>query len=327
MRIVIVGLGSIGRRHLANIRRLEPNARMIAWRRFPAAVPSDGLERTVCTLRDVLDFKPDLALICGPATTHVRVARQLARRGVHLFIEKPVSSDLCGVDDLIKECRRRSLTLMVGYNLRFHAPLIAMKRAVSAGRIGRILSMRAEVGQYLPDWRPGQDYRDGVSGSRRLGGGVLLELSHELDLARWLVGDVSAVHARIDRLGDLDISAEDNAEILLRFRNGAVGSVHLDMNQRAAVRTFHIAGTQGTVAWDGENDRVRIYTARAGRWSNLHPARRVDRNAMYIAEARHLLSCVRSGRPARVDGTDGRRVLEIVMGARKASSSRPMVKI
>ncbi|MBE3139991.1 MAG: Gfo/Idh/MocA family oxidoreductase, partial [Thermoplasmata archaeon] len=194
MRILIYGLGSIGRRHLANLRLIEPNAHITVWdqeSRLPDCreylSPED---RFVSRLEDALAAQPEVALISSPSPLHVEAALELAKQGAHLFIEKPLSNNLDGVDELIDRCRKRLLVLLVGYNFRFYQPLQVVHQALQDGQIGRVLSTRAEVGQYLPDWRPAIDYSQSVSAKSELGGGALLELSHELDYVRWLVGEI-----------------------------------------------------------------------------------------------------------------------------------------
>ena len=313
MQILLVSLGSIGRRHLANLRELEPAATITILRR---AIDPALSETQITTLDPALPF--DAALLCSPASEHLAIARELAERGIPLFIEKPISHTLDGVADLIALARERRAPLMVGYNLRFFEPLRILRQALIAGRIGRLLSIRAEVGQYLPDWRPAADYRTGVTAQRALGGGALLELSHEIDYVRWLAGEVASVTAQVGRVGDLEIDAEDCAEIALRFRSGAIGSIHLDLLQRAPHRVCRAIGTEGTLTLDFIEPRVRLFTTATNAWSDL-PAGPVDRNAMYLAELRHFLDCARTRSEPAITGEDGLRALEIVEAARSSS--------
>jgi predicted dehydrogenase len=331
MKVLIAGLGSIGHRHLANLRLVEPAAHITVWhqhsqRQDVAEAPSPA-DRVVYRLEDALAAKPDVALVTCPTSLHVATGLALARQGVHLFIEKPLSNSLDGVDELLDLCRQRNLALMVGYNFRFYRPLQVMRQALLEGQIGRIVAVRAEVGQFLPQWRPTSDYRQSVSARRDLGGGAVLELSHELDYVRWLVGEVKAVSAQVARLSDLDIDVEDTAEIVLQFSNGAVGSVHLDMIQRAATRTCRVIGAEGTLTWDGACHRVRLFSAEANKWWDLHPAKDIDRNEMYVAELRHFLDCVRGNCTPTISADDGRRVLEIALAAKQSSRDRRVVEL
>ena len=278
-----------------------------------------GVDRFVYQVDDAVALRPDCVLITGPASQHVATALPFAERGIPLFIEKPLSDSLDEADKLLAACERGGVPPVVGYNLRFSRALQDVKRALADGIIGRVLAVRAEVGQYLPDWRPDSDYRYGVSARSELGGGALLELSHELDYVRWLVGEVSSIGAQVGRLSDLEIDVEDVAEIVIRFRNGAIGNIHLDMVQRAPTRTCRLIGVDGTIVWDGIRQYAAVFSAATGKWADLCPADRGDRNEMYVAEIRHFLECVSGHAVPSVSGNDGRRVLEIALAARQSS--------
>ncbi|MDP6719833.1 MAG: Gfo/Idh/MocA family oxidoreductase, partial [Pirellulaceae bacterium] len=212
-RFVVVGLGSIGKRHLANLRSLMPDAQITVWRQHGqetslADLPDERVN-VVYSLADALAAKPHAALICNPAPFHVATAKPLVDGGAHIFMEKPLSDDMAGVDQLLDAYAERGRVFFVAYPLRFDPALQAMRAAINAGEIGKPLSLSAEVGQYLPDWRPQQDYRKGVSARKDLGGGALLELSHELDYVRWLMGDVASVSSRLTKQSNLEIDVED----------------------------------------------------------------------------------------------------------------------
>jgi predicted dehydrogenase len=247
----------------------------------------------------------------------------LAREGVHLFVEKPIANTLEGIDELIDLCQLKGLVLSVGYNLRFYEPMRVLRRELRA--IGKVVLVRAEVGQYLPDWRPGADYRLGVSAREELGGGVVLELSHELDYVRWLIGEVATVSASVGRLGGLEIDVEDTAEIILGFADGAIGNIHMDMIQRAKVRSCRIIGTEGTLEWDGIEHRVRYFSAAAQAWEYLFEEENFDSNQMFVDEIEHFLKCVTEGGDPLVSGQDGRRVLEIALAVKSAAVTRRQV--
>ena len=331
MRVLVAGLGGIGRRHLANLRLIESAAHITIWHQHSkpedAAETSSLADCVVYSLEDALDTKPDVALITNPASLHIETGLAFAQRGAHLFIEKPLSNTLDGVDELLDLCCQRALVLMVGYNFRFYRPLQVMRQALQEGRIGCKIALRAEAGQYLLEWRPGSDYRQSVSARRDLGGGAVLELSHELHYVRWLVGEVKTVSAQVGHLSDLEIDVEDTAEIILQFRNGAIGSVHLDMVDRATTRTCRIIGTEGTLTWDGMSHRVQLFSAATDTWSDLHPAKAIDRNEVYVEELRHFLDCVRGNEVPIVSGDDGRRVLEIALAAKQSSRAQRVVEV
>ena len=331
MKALIVGFGSIGRRHAWNLKTIDGTARIGVWRPRSSGGGLGDLdplvERVVGGEEEALAWAPDVAIVATPASAHVEVATALARAGVHLLVEKPLADTLDGVDTLLARCDERSLALMVGYNLRFAPSLISLREALLEGAIGRPLALRAAVGQFLPDWRPGKDYRQTVSARRRSGGGALLEMSHELDYARWLLGDVTAVSARMRHLSDLDLDVEDTAEIILEFASGALGNVHLDMLDRAPVRTCRILGTEGTLAWDGIEHTTGLFTRVAGKWTELFSGGPEARDAMYVAELEHFLACVAERRAPAVTGADGRRAVEIALAARRSAATSQVVPV
>ncbi len=319
---LIVGLGSIGCRHLRNLRSLLPHAELTVLRSSNSSSkepPPLEATRVVHSIDDALAHQPKFAIIASPSPFHMDTALTLARHGVNLCVEKPISDRLDGVDELIGLTRRRGLVLAVGYNLRFAEPLRILRAALYSGRIGRLLNVRIETGQYLPDWRPQADYRQGVSARRELGGGALLELSHEIDYARWLAGEIVRVSADVRKVSDLEIDVEDCAEMTVNFASGALGNIHVDLLQRTPTRTCRLIGSQGTLTWDAISNLVRLYQAETSVWQDLHPAQALDRNATYVEELRHFFDCIKTKGMPLITGEDGRQTLKVVLAAKRSS--------
>lgn len=322
MRIVIAGLGSIGQRHLGNLRKLE-SVEVAAFRvrgqKLPNELSGDWL-REYDRLDEALASKPELALICGPPATQMDVALAAAQAGCHLFIEKPISNSLAGMDELISIVRQKKLVTLIGYNLRYHPGMQLIKSMLDEKRIGRVVSIRASVGQYLPDWHPDEDYRQGYSARKILGGGVLLDLIHEMDYVRWLGGDVKEVFCFADTLTQLEIDSEDTASVLLRFGNGTIGSVHVDYVQRAPRRYCEIIGEEGTLELDLMSNEVRQFVAGQSDWE-VFRNEGFDRNDMYIEEMRHLLACLQGAEKPMVDLENGAETLKITLAAKSSAEN------
>ena len=314
MHILIVRLGSIGRHHLSLLQALDPAPRITVWRRSGSA--PDGIE-TVHDLDSALAARPDAAFLCGPASEHVVIARQLAEHGIHLFIEKPISDRLDGVAELIEFCAARRVVLAVGYCLRFHPAIAGMRDAIADGLIGRVLHAQAEVGQSLPDWRSagGPPVAGAVAA---LGGGVLLELSHEIDMLCWLLGRPSAVSANLARLGDVAVDVEDCADLLLEWPSGARGTIHLDWLSRPPRRSCTVIGTEGTLHADLVTGALDLYT---DSWRNLVPPAPDRIGATYPAEVAHFLDCITTGTAPLISGTAALDTLAVVVAAKEAAAS------
>jgi predicted dehydrogenase len=323
-RILIVGLGSAGTRHLQLAREHFPNAKIKVLRqRAQSAIPQFS-EGCFSTMEEAIQFAPQIAIIANPSTFHIHVAQELAQAGVHLLVEKPLSSSLEGVADLIATCKAHNSALMIGYNLRFSPSLESFRKLLSEGIIGELLSVRCEVGQYLPSWRPESDYRKGVSAKKELGGGALLELSHEIDYLRWIFGEVEWIRATLSQQSELEIDVEDSAHLTMGFfpNSGGrqlVGTLNLDLIRHDHTRTCTVIGETGTLRWNGLTGEVELFEEGAPRWKKLygHPP---QRDETYRAEWQDFVDSIQDNRIPFVTGDDGLRVLEIIEAARMSAN-------
>src|SRR5579859_6871695 len=257
MHALVVGLGSIGRRHARNWAALGLGPLSVCRRPESATSAAPGLEagveaREFTDLDAALNEQPDVVLITNPTNLHVGTACHALRAGAHVFVEKPLGHELHGVAQLLDLSDQRKRQLMVGYNLRFHPGVARLRQLMQEDAIGTVVAVRAEVGEYLPDWHPGEDYRRGYSARRELGGGPVLTFSHELDAVCWLLGAPTRVMGMTAHASSLEIDTEDVAELVLQFAAGPLASVHVDFARRPPHRSLEITGEQGVLRWEYE---------------------------------------------------------------------------
>lgn len=308
--ILIVGGGSIGRRHLRNLRELgagplgvvEPDAK-----RRQRVRDDHGCE-VFADLDGGLDRAPARVLVTSP--THLHAGQTLAAlaRGCDVFVEKP----LCDrPEDLapLAEAARDAITL-VGCNMRFHPGPAAVKAAIERGDLGRILCARLYAGSHLPGWHPGEDYRAGYSANAAMGGGCILDFIHEIDLARWLLGNVERVYCEAGHLSALEIDVEDVASIVCRHAGGAISSIHLDYVQRPAERGIRVVGEAGVARWDMETDS---------------PPAGWEFNQVYLDEMTHWLSCCETRRATTLPIADAVEVTRVALAAKLSAGSHNAV--
>jgi predicted dehydrogenase len=284
----------------------------------------------VTSIDEALRWGPEAAVIANPATLHVAAALPLADAGVHLLVEKPIAGDSREARALVARARARGIVLMVGYNLRFVPSLVRFRALIEEGYGGRVRSIRTEVGGHLPTWRPGADYRESVSARAALGGGVLLELSHEIDYLRWIFGDIECVSAAIGTNGGLDIDVEDTAHLVLHFARDAsaplMASLDMDFIRHDPVRRCTLIGDAGSLRWDGLTDTVDYFAAGSSGWRTL-AATPAQRDESYRREWQHFLARIADGGQPMVTGEDGLAALEVVTAARRAGESGCRVRI
>jgi len=294
MKIMIAGLGSIGRRHLRNLLALGERD-LLLYRTQRSTLPEDELAgfAVETDLQAALAHRPQAVIISNPTALHLEVAIPAAQAGCCLLIEKPLAESLQGISELQTALRDSRARLLVGYHFRYHPGLQQVKKLLESGDIGRPLSVQAHWGEYLPGWHPWEDYRQGYSARADLGGGVVLTLSHPLDYLHWLLGEVAALWAFTSQNSDLELQVEATAEIGLRFANGTLGSLHLDYNQRPPAHWLEIIATKGTIDWDNRSGEARLYQGERAEWQVYPPPVDFERNELFLAEMRHFLQVAR----------------------------------
>ena len=329
MKFLIIGCGSIGIRHLKNIKSIS-NGEIIAYRtknKNIKKLEDECYIKTYSNLTEALNQKPDAVLVTNPTSLHIQSALAAAEQGCHIFIEKPISNTLNGIDELINIVHKNNLVVLMGCNLRFHPCLQFIKKLIDEKRIGKVVSARVQMGHYLPDWHPWEDYRTTYSAQKSLGGGIILDAIHELDYISWFLGDVTQVFSFSDKLSNLDIDTEDVAEILLRFKTGVIAEVHLDYVQRYSSRSCEIIGDEGSIVLNLKEGNVKVYTAENKEWELFEQPKGYDMNQTYIDEMLHFISCIEGKEEPLIDITDGLEVLKIALAAKESAKNGEIIKI
>ena len=328
LRSLVVGAGSIGTRHLANLRALGfPELAVVEPDASRRAAAGKVAGAAFATLEEGLEWKPELAIVATPSHLHLAPALALARQAVPLLVEKPLSHTEEGLDDLVREVTRRKLVSLVGCNMRFHPGPAAVKRLLEQGSIGRVLFARIHTGSYLPEWRPAQDYRSSYSAQRSQGGGCLLDCVHEIDLAQWYLGPIVELFSMAEHLSSLEIDAEDVAVILARHAGRALSEIHLDYVQRTYERGCQIVGENGSIVWDFNQAEVRWYDAAQKRWNAAPHPPGWDLNGMYLDELKHFVRAVREGTATCLPIAEAAGLVRVVGAARKSAAEKRMVPI
>ncbi|MDT8384913.1 MAG: Gfo/Idh/MocA family oxidoreductase [Gammaproteobacteria bacterium] len=318
--IAIVGLGSIGRRHLRNLKAIRPEIEVTLVRsghgeEWPELALAD---RIVFSLHDAIAVGIQAAIISSPATLHVEQSTILARAGVHLLVEKPLSHNSVGVDDLLIAANQSGISALTGYILRYDPAARAYKKLLENDKLGQLLHVRVETGSCLPDWRPEQDYRQTVSAQADQGGGVLLELSHEFDYIRWFFGEMTSVVANLYNSNYLELQVEECADLILTNHNGIPVSLHLDFHRRHPARLCVAEGSEGTATWNAISNQVT--------WRPVNGASETEdfsysRDEVFQCQLRHFIRCIEEGDKPLVSLQDGAKALALVEAAKIANET------
>ena len=321
--ILVVGTGAIGTRHIENLLALNTSVSAYSYRKERAEFLNKRFGINVYpTLEKALDSKPDAVFISSRTDQHMETALAAAERGIHLYIEKPLSNSLEGAKELKRFTEEKSLIVEVGCMMRFNPSLRTINELLERDDIGQPYFVRNCVGQYLPDWRPEVDYRLSYSTKSEFGGGVLFDLIHELHYLYWWFGPVSDVTAFLDRVSELEIETEDVAQILLRFDNGVVAQVEMDYLSPFLRRSCEIVGSEGILFWDYNSGKVFLKKKETPEERIFDQPVSFERNAMFVDFVKHFLKRIKNGGDPVVGLDDGINVLKVALAAHQASKTR-----
>jgi predicted dehydrogenase len=321
MKFFVIGCGSIGRRHIKNLIDLGEEVIVSDINPENRKWAEEKKIKTFEKSEDALLQKPDAVFVCTPPSTHVLLTKMALETGSHVFVEKPVSHEMNGIDELAKIATEKNLVIAVGYNLRFNKSLEKVRELANSGKIGKILFARIIFGHYLPDWRPAQDYKKSYSASKSLGGGIILDSSHELDYARWLFGDAKEISCMARKVSNLEVDTEDVAEINITFKSGVIANVHLDFIRRDYQRKCEIIGEKGTVSWDHERKKgmVELYLADKKETEVFDLSE--EYNKMYVREIEQFIDCIKNKKEPMVSLEEGKRSLILALKAKESSET------
>jgi predicted dehydrogenase len=326
MKFLIAGLGSIGRRHLRHLAALGQKD-ITLYRTGKSTLPDEDLKDypIETDLGRALAQKLDAVIVSNPTALHLDVAIPAAEAGCHIFLEKPVSNSMEGLDRLAAVAEENNVQILVGFQFRYHPALRKIKQLLVEQVLGRPLSFRAHWGEYLPDWHPWEDYRQSYAARKDLGGGVILTLTHPLDYSRFLLGEVETLSAFAGKLSDLELDVEDTAEIGLRFGGGVTGSVHLNYTQQPPRHQLEIVCTGGTIRWDNAETTVEVYHAEKDSWESLPLPEDFERDTLFRDQMKHFLKVVSGEEKPLCTLQDGIWALRLALAAHQSSEQGEVI--
>ena len=325
---LVVGGGSIGKRHLRNLLSTGRTAAIVEPRedRRAEIATKHPAARVFATLDEALAAERyETGFVCLPTAYHLPPAMEMVKREMHLFMEKPVAASVEGIPELLEAVESRGLVGMTGFCMRFFKPLVKAKELLTEGRVGRIVTARSFTGAYLPDWHPWEDYRTFYMAKKEMGGGVLLDECHAFDWMQWLIGPIQGVFSLVGTLSDLEVTSDDVCEVIARFEPRTVGSIHLDMVDRSLRTEVEIIGTTSTLRVYMRQHRVELYRPENRKWQDWEFESSYDQ--MYIDEINHFFDCVTNKTKPMSDLRDGYRVQRVIDACARSSDTGRWVAV
>jgi predicted dehydrogenase len=287
MKILIVGLGSIAKKHIEAIQTLKIDAKIYAFRSNLNAQIEEGIEN-IYTLENINIFF-DFAIISNPTFLHYEFIEKLGNQNIPLFIEKPAVSKLKNVNDLLEIINKKQLLTYVACNLRFHPCIIFLKSKIDSEFL-RINEFNVYCGSYLPDWRPGKDFRTIYSANAKMGGGVHLDLFHELDYTTWLLGLPNKSRSILRNISSLDIDAIDYANYVLEYKD-FTANVVLNYYRRKPKRLIEIIFDKDTWIIDLIKNEIKNDDDEV-----LFESKNFNIKVTYVLQLEYFINCLKNNR-------------------------------
>jgi len=301
LKFGVIGYGSIGQRHVKNLISLGYS--QISLMREIGNDNEYGLKE-FNTLNDLLDWEPDAIILCNPSSMHSKFLNKLILSDINILSEKPMVTTNDEIDELKKILKNYNGIGMLSYNLRYHPCVKMVRDTLISKKLGMIYSCRFFVGQYLPEWRPKIDYSNSYSAKRKMGGGVLFDLIHEIDLACFLVGKpFGEIAFQVHKLSNLDIDSEDIAEILYKTKDNNIVSIHLDYLCQTKIRYTEIIGEKGCILSDLNSNQFTILENNEKKYKTVFSD--FKWNNMYIDMLLDFIGCIKNATNPPVSLKDG----------------------
>lgn len=310
-RVLIVGVGSIGERHLrcflhtkrvqASLCEVNPDLRKTIAERYSVTEAFSDFDAALAS-------KPEVVVICTPANFHISMARGAVKAGAQVLIEKPLSTTFDGINELQREITAKGTKTGIAYVYRAHPVLTAMRKALQSGRFGEPVQIVANCGQNFPFYRPA--YRTIYYKDRATGGGAVQDaLTHVINASEWLVGPITRLTADISHQLLEGVTVEDTAHVITRHGK-VMGSYSLNQYQAPNETTITVICTGGAVRFEYHNARWRWMTEVSGTWAD-EDAATLERDTLFIRQADAFLDAVEGKADVLCPLADARQTLAV----------------
>ena len=331
MKFICIGAGSIGKRHIRNlvsigvspsdITAVDPREDRLQ------EVTNIGVSATYLSLETALVSRSfDAGIICSPTNLHIAQGIKLAEKGIHILMEKPLADSLEDIDKFKDTIEKNNVVVLMAYIFRFSPLTLKVKELIKNQAVGKILFVRGEFSEYLPDWHPYEDYRSFYMAEKKQGGGSILDQSHIMDLIHYLFGGFKSVYALNGNLSSLQVNADDFSELTVTLKNGIIASIHTDMFGRDHKKELEIKGEKGNIYWNSGQNIVTHYCAEK-KMTYLYNKFPSDFNLNYIDELKHFIDCCKKKKIPNASLEDGIDTMNLILSAYKSVETGAVVEI
>ncbi len=289
MNILITGGGSIGRRHLQNLKKIGYDQIWVLKRKDDQKFEEEHKVKVITSFEEAKKMNFDCLFVATPTSLHNESLRFAKEQGLHILMEKPLIHDEDGLKEAKEILASYNKVFFIGFMLRFHPLVMKVKDILESKKLGEVFSARFEFGSFLPYWHPWEDYKISYASRKELGGGVINTITHELDLIQYFFGHPKSIYCQASNFRRLDIEVEENCEAIFEFENKVV-SLHLDYLQKDYDRNIKILCENGKIIWNWHENQIKIFLHESD--PEIIELKDFDVNQLYINELKSFFQLI-----------------------------------
>lgn len=319
LKSIVVGFGSIGNRHTKNLLKIgQKNIDIFRTFKNKTKYPRIKNIKIIKNLNKALSTtKYNFMILANPTSEHIDYAIKGAEKNINLYIEKPLSNTLKNIDKLKKIQNKNKIKIMIGCQLRYHAGLIFVKEIIKKKKLGKIYSVFCDVGEHLPFWHPGENYKKSYAAKKELGGGVILTLIHEIDYLYWLFGKFKSVYSTGGNITKLNIDVEDTVVSNIVTKKNVPISLRMDYWRNPPTRQLNIVGEKGQLFWDYYTKKTTIILNSGKKIVKKLPSN-WNKNLMFLDIMKDFISKIKKNSRVNIPLKDGIYTLKVALALKKS---------
>ena len=326
LKFLIIGYGSIGFRHAQNLIKLGyKNISVLRTYKNKFKFKKNKKLKFFSKFKKTLNNKKDhIMIIANPTKKHVPYVIKGLKEKMNIYIEKPLSDSLKEIDKVKKLEKKNNSKIFIGYQFRYHPGLLYIKKCLKEKKLGKIYSVSSDVGEYLPSWHPWENYKNSYASQKKLGGGVVLTLAHEIDYLYWLFGNFKSIYSLGGKFTKLSVDVEDNVITSILTKSNVPINLRMDYWRNPPSRKLNIVGEKGEITWDYYKGTTTFIRRNGKKILKKNP-KNWNRNSMFIDSINDFIDCVTKHKKSKIVLSDGIYGLKAALAIKKSLSVKQKI--
>lgn len=325
MNFLIVGGGSIGKRHIKNLKAIGYEHIWCLKRQLDENFEAETGAKVITNLDALQNIRIDAVFACNPTALHKEAVEMALQLNAAIFMEKPLTHAAQDLKEIEAILQKSTKPFFIGFMLRFHPLVMQLKSLLETHQLGKMYHARFEFGSFLPYWHPWEDHRISYASQKELGGGVINTITHELDLILHFFGKPDSVFCKASNFGKLDIEVEEMAEAIFEYPDKLV-TLHLDYLQKDYDRRIKFLFDEGWVSWNWHENQI-VLKKHKEESTTVAKLQNFDVNQLYIDELKAFIQLIEAPKAHSLDFSYAKMNTEVLFKMHASNQNQQTIKL